>query len=210
MNVSIPLAKGMEDAILAIYQNGEHIRPENGYPLRLVLPGYEGVLNVKWLRNLELAEQSVMARNETAKYTELLPDGKARQFTFVMDAKSVITHPSPGHSLEGPGLYQISGLAWSGRGKITALEVSADGGKTWAPAALQEPILSRSFTRFSIPWRWDGKNAVLLSRAIDESGYRQPDRRKLIEERGRNGYFHFNAVVGWAVDEDGELRHVYA
>jgi sulfane dehydrogenase subunit SoxC len=209
MNVSIPLIKGMDDAIVAIYQNGEHIRPENGYPLRLVLPGYEGVTNVKWLRRLELAEQPVMARNETAKYTELQPDGKARQFTFVMEAKSVITHPSPGHRLDAPGLYQISGLAWSGKGKIASVEVSADGGSSWAQAQLQEPVLSKSFTRFRIPWHWDGKPAVILSRATDETGYRQPDRKTLIGERGRNGYFHYNAVVSWAIDADGSLSHVY-
>ena len=210
MNISVPLSKVMTDGILALFQNGERIRPENGYPMRLVLPGYEGVLNVKWLRRLELADQPVMARNETAKYTELQPDGKARQFTFVMEAKSVITHPSPGHRLEESGLYQISGLAWSGKGKITGVEVSADGGKSWAPAQLQEPVLDRSFTRFRIPWHWDGRPAVLLSRAIDETGYRQPDRQSLIRERGSNGYFHFNAIVAWAVASDGSLSHVYA
>lgn len=209
MNVSIPLEKAMDDAILAIYQNGEHLRPENGYPLRLVLPGYEGVTQVKWLRRLEVADQPAMARNETAKYTELMPDGKARQFTFVMEAKSLITHPSPGHRLQGPGLYQISGLAWSGRGRISKVEVTADGGKTWAEAELQEPVLSKSFTRFRIPWRWDGSKAVLKSRAVDETGYVQPERSRLIAERGRNGYFHYNAQVAWAVEPEGVLSHVY-
>lgn len=209
MNVSVPVAKALDDALLAMYQNGEPLRPENGYPLRLLLPGYEGVTNVKWLRRLEAAERPVMARNETAQYTELQPDGKARQFTFVMEAKSLITHPSPGHRLDKPGLYQISGLAWSGRGKIARVEVSADGGKSWAPAELQEPVLSKSFTRFRIPWRWDGASTVLTSRATDETGYRQPERARLIAERGRNGYFHYNAQVAWAVEADGGLRHVY-
>lgn len=210
VNVSIPVAKAMDDALLALYQNGEPIRPENGYPLRLLLPGWEGVTNVKWLRRLEAADQPMMARNETAKYTELQADGKARQFTFVMEAKSLITRPSPGYRMQGPGLYQIAGLAWSGRGKIVKVEVSADGGKTWADAELQEPVLACSFTRFRIPWRWDGAPAVLQSRATDQSGYTQPARTKLIAERGRNGYFHYNAIVSWAVASNGEIQHVYA
>jgi len=210
MNISIPVDKVWDDAILAMYQNGERLRPENGYPLRLILPGWEGVLNVKWLRRLQAADQPVMARNETAKYTELQPDGKARQFTFVMEAKSLITHPSPGHELQGPGIYQIGGLAWSGRGKITKVEVSADAGQTWANALLQEPVLSRSFTRFRIPWRWDGSPNVLKSRASDETGYVQPERDTLISRRGRNGYFHYNAIVSWAVHSDGRVSHVYA
>lgn len=209
MDVSIPLDK-LDEAILAIYQNGEPIRPENGYPLRLLVPGLEGVANVKWLRRLEATDQPAMARNETAKYTELQADGKARQFTLVMEAKSLITHPSPGHRLQGPGLYPIAGLAWSGRGKVKKVEVSADGGKSWAEAALQEPVLAKSFTRFRIPWRWDGGHAVLISRATDETGYVQPGRAKLVAERGRNGYFHYNAQVAWNVAQDGSLSHVYA
>lgn len=210
MNVSLPLAKLMDDAIVALYQNGERIRPENGYPMRLIIPGWEGVTHVKWLRRLELTDQPVMARNETAKYTELLPSGKARQFTFIMDAKSLITSPSPGLKLHGPEVYEIKGLAWSGRGKITKVEVSADGGKSWADAALQEPVLSRCFTRFRIPWKWDGGPAILKSRATDETGYVQPERNILVQERGRNGYFHYNAIVSWAVNDSGSVRHVYA
>jgi sulfane dehydrogenase subunit SoxC len=209
MNVSIPMEKALDDAILAIYQNGEHIRPENGYPLRLLLPGWEGVTQVKWLRRLEATDQPAMTRNETSKYTELQPNGKARQFTFIMEAKSLITHPSPGHALQGPGLYQISGLAWSGRGKIKKVEISADGGSSWAEADLQEPILSKSFTRFRIPWRWNGGKTVLKSRAFDESGYMQPEREKLILERGKNSYFHYNGQVAWSVDTEGRLSHVY-
>jgi sulfane dehydrogenase subunit SoxC len=140
----------------------------------------------------------------------LQPDGKARQFTFIMECKSLITHPSPGHRLQGPGLYQISGLAWSGRGKIKQVEVSADGGKTWAQAQLQEPVQARAFTRFRIPWHWDGRSAVLISRAVDETGYMQPERAKLVAERGRNGYFHYNAQVAWSLAQDGSLSHVYA
>ncbi len=210
MNISIPVEKALDDTLVALYQNGERIRPENGYPLRLILPGWEAVLNVKWLHRLQLAKDPVMARNETSKYTELQPDGKARQFTFLMDAKSLITQPSPGYKLRGPGLYQISGLAWSGRGKIRRVEVSADGGKSWAEAALQEPVLSKCFTRFRLPWRWDGSTLVLKSRAIDETGYQQPERKTLLAERGRSGYFHYNAIVSWAVAPDGSLSHVYA
>ncbi len=209
MDVSIPVEKALDDVILAIYQNGEPIRPENGYPLRLLVPGWEGVTNVKWLRRLEATDQPAMARNETAKYTELQPDGKARQFTFIMEAKSLITRPSPGDRLQRPGLYPIDGLAWSGRGKVKSVEVSTDGGKTWGLAQLQEPVLAKSFTRFSIPWRWDGGQTVLTSRATDETGYVQPARGKLVAERGCNGYFHYNAQVAWAVAQDGSLSHVY-
>lgn len=210
MNISIPLAKILDDCIVALYQNGERIRPENGYPLRLIVPGWEGVLHVKWLHRLELAAEPVMARNETAKYTELLPSGLARQFTFIIDAKSLITSPSPGQTLAGPDIYEIRGLAWSGRGHIRTVEVSADGGKTWAAAALQAPVLPRCLTRFRAAWKWDGKPAILKSRATDASGYVQPERMALVAERGRNGYFHYNAIIAWAVDDDGTVSHVYA
>jgi len=210
MNISVPLEKAMDDAILALYQNGEKIRPENGYPLRLILPGWEGVLNVKWLRRLKLSAEPVMARNETARYTELLPSGKARMFTFIIDAKSLITSPSVGMQLQDTGFYEISGLAWSGRGRIKAVEVSADGGASWAEALLQEPVLPHCFTRFRIPWHWQGEPSILKSRAIDETGYVQPERDALIAERGRHGYFHYNAVVSWAIAEDGTISHVYA
>ena len=210
MNVSIPLDKLMQDCIVALYQNGERLRPENGYPVRLFVPGWEGVVNVKWLRRLELTAEPVMARNETAKYTELLPSGKARMFTFVMEAKSLITSPSLGQKMKGPDVYEIRGLDWSGRGKIAKVEVSADGGKSWAEATLQEPVLSRCFTRFRAPWAWDGKPAILKSRATDETGYVQPERDVLVKERGRNGYFHYNAILAWEIDEDGAIRHVYA
>jgi sulfane dehydrogenase subunit SoxC len=209
MNSSIPLAKARDDALLALYQNGERLRPENGYPLRLLLPGWEGVGNVKWLRRLHISGQPAMARNETSRYTELQPSGKARMFTFVMDAKSVITHPSGGMELREPGFYEIKGLAWSGRGKIARVEVSADGGDSWAEAALDEPVQAQCFTRFRIPWRWDGGYAVLKSRATDDTGYIQPEREVLLEERGRNAYYHYNAIVAWEVDEDGLVNHVY-
>ncbi|MCK5871497.1 MAG: sulfite dehydrogenase [Methylococcales bacterium] len=210
MNISLPLEKALDDCMIALYQNGERIRPENGYPLRLIVPGWEGVLNVKWLRRLHLTHRPVMARNETSKYTELMPSGKARQFTFMMEAKSLITHPSFGHKLDRKGFYEISGLAWSGRGKIKKVEVSADGGKTWAQAQLQDPVLSRCFTRFRIPWQWQGKTAVLKSRATDETGYVQPEREALIKARGSHGYFHYNAIVSWKINPEGRISHVYA
>ena len=210
MNISIPVKKAQNDCLIALYQNGERIRPENGYPLRLIVPGWEGVLNVKWLRRLHVASEPVMARNETSKYTELLPSGKARQFTFVMEAKSLITSPTLGHKLDKPGLYQISGLAWSGRGKIRQVEVSADGGKTWAEAELQKPILAKSFTRFRIPWQWNGRKTVIKSRTVDETGYIQPERKELMKQRGRHGYFHYNAIVSWEISTRGDIRHVYA
>ena len=210
MNVSLPLAKLMEDAMVALYQNGERIRPENGYPIRLLVPGWEGVVNVKWLRRLQVTSEPVMARNETAKYTELLPSGKARMFTFVIDAKSLITSPSGFQKLRGPGVYEIRGLGWSGRGKIAKVEVSADGGKSWGEAALQDPVLPRCFTRFRAPWAWDGKPAILKSRATDETGYVQPERDVLVKERGRNGFFHYNGILAWGIEEDGSISHVYA
>ena len=209
MNISIPLEKIVDDCLLALYQNGERIRPENGYPLRLIVPGWEGVVNVKWLRRLHLTNKPTMARNETSKYTELLPSGKAEQFTFVMEAKSLITNPSQGQKLNDKGLYQISGLAWSGRGKIRKVEVSADGGKTWAEAELQAPVLSKCFTRFRIPWQWTGQETIIQSRAIDETGYIQPSRKKLIAEKGQHGYFHYNAIVSWKISADGSIQHVY-
>ena len=210
MQVSIPLDKALDDCLLALYQNGERIRPENGYPMRLIVPGWEGVLNVKWVRRIHLAAQPVMARNETAKYTELLPSGKARQFTYVMEVKSLITQPSFGYKLPQPGIYQITGLAWSGRGKIAKVEVSADGGKTWLEAELQEPVLSKCFTRFRIPWQWQGQEAILQSRATDETGARQPAREHLLAARGQHGYFHYNAIVSWEISAQGEIKHVYA
>jgi len=210
MSRSIPLAKAMDDALIALYQNGERVRPSNGYPMRLLLPGYEGNMNVKWLRRIKLTEGPMMTKDETSKYTITLPDGKSLQFVFPQEGKSVITQPSPGLTLKGSGLYEISGLAWSGYGKITEVEVSADGGKSWAPAALQPPVLSKALTRFRIPWRWNGLPAVLQSRATDESGYVQPTREKMIAARGTRTIYHSNAITTWAVSDKGEVKHVYA
>ena len=210
MSRSVPLAKAMDDALIALYQNGERIRPSNGYPMRLLLPGYEGNMQVKWLRRIKVTEGPTMTKDETSKYTMLLLDGKSLQFVFPIEAKSVITQPSPGLVMNGPGLYEISGIAWSGYGKITKVEVSADGGKTWAPAALQQPVLSMALTRFRVPWQWSGGPAILQSRATDGSGYVQPTRAELIARRGAKAFYHFNGVTSWGVTEIGEVKHVYA
>jgi sulfane dehydrogenase subunit SoxC len=209
MSRSVPLAKAMDDAMLALYQNGERLRPSNGYPARLLLPGYEGNMNVKWLRRIKVTDGPVMTKDETSKYTISLPTGKALQFVFPMEGKSVITHPSPGLAMQGPGLYEISGLAWSGYGRITKVEVSADGGKSWAAAALQEPVLPKALTRFRMAWRWNGGPAILQSRATDESGYVQPTRDQLIAARGTRTIYHFNGIAAWAVRDNGEVAHVY-
>lgn len=210
MSRSVPLAKAMDDALIAIYQNGEPVRPSNGYPMRLLLPGYEGNMNVKWLRRIKLTEGPTMTKDETSKYTILLADGKSLQFCFAQEAKSVITRPSPGLTMNAPGLYEITGLAWSGYGRIAKVEVSADGGASWAQAALQEPVLPMAVTRFRSPWHWDGGPAILQSRATDDSGYLQPPRSRLIADRGARGAYHFNGITSWAVAQSGEVKHVYA
>ncbi len=176
MSRSVPMEKALDDAMVAIYQNGERLRPGNGYPMRLLLPGWEGNASVKWLRRLQVSADPAMTKDETSKYSDLMPDGRAKLFTFPMDVKSVITSPSGKSTMQGPGLYQISGLAWSGAGKIQRVEVSADGGNSWAEAALTDPILSKAFVRFRLPWKWDGGPAILQSRAIDEAGAVQPTR----------------------------------
>ena len=205
MTRSIPLKKCLDDAIVAYAQNGEAVRPQQGYPVRLVLPGWEGSSCVKWLRRLEVGDQPWMTREETAKYTDPLPDGSARQFSFVMDAHSVITAPSYPQQLE-KGWHEIRGLAWSGRGSISTVEVSADGGDHWQSALLQEPVLDKAHVRFRLPWHWDGKERLLLSRATDQTGYVQPMARELISARGIGSLrYHNNAIIGWRIKADGGL-----
>ena len=204
---SVPLVKAMDDALIAYGQNGEALRPAQGYPLRLLLPGWEGNTNVKWLHNLRLTDQPYMARDETAKYSDLMPDGKARIFTYRMEAKSVITFPSGGQTLSGPGLYEITGLAWSGGGKIERVEITTDRGKSWVTAQLQEPRLPNAFTRFRLTWRFDGREAVIASRATDETGYVQPSREQLIAVRGTNSGYHFNGMKFWKVNADGTVTN---
>jgi sulfane dehydrogenase subunit SoxC len=210
MSRSVPLAKAMDDALVALFQNGERVRPANGYPMRLLLPGYEGNMNVKWLRRIMLTEAPTMTKDETSKYTITLADGKSLQFIFPVEGKSVITHPSPGLAMKEPGLYEISGIAWSGYGKIAKVEISADGSRSWAQAALQEPVLSKAVTRFRLPWRWNGGPAVLQSRAVDDTGYVQPTREQMIASRGNRTIYHSNAITTWSVSDKGEVKHAYA
>ena len=208
MTRSIPIEKAWDDAIVAYAQNGERLRPEQGYPLRLFLPGFEGNMSVKWLRRLKLGDQPFQTREETSKYTDLMPDGKARQFTFVMEAKSVITRPAGGQQLRDPGFHEITGLAWSGRGLIRRVDVSTDGGTSWNTATLQEPVLPKCLTRFRLPWTWDGGPALLQSRAVDETGYVQPPREILVDVRGVNSRYHFNAQQTWRVAPGGAVTNV--
>jgi sulfane dehydrogenase subunit SoxC len=207
---SIPVAKAMADGLLAYAANGEALRPSQGYPVRLLLPGFEGNTNVKWLRRLKVGNEPWHTRQETSHYSDLMPDGTAREFTFVMEAKSVVTFPSGGQTVSGPGFWEITGLAWSGRGAIARVEVTTDGGSTWTEATLQEPVLPIAWTRFRLPWTWDGKPARIASRAVDETGYVQPTRDQLVEARGVNSFYHFNGIKSWAVAADGEVSSVYA
>ena len=204
---SIPIEKCLEDAMLVYSQNGERLRPQQGYPLRLLLPGFEGNMNVKWLRRLKVAAEPAYSREETSKYTDLMPDGTAREFTFYMEAKSIITRPSGGQRLSAPGFHEITGIAWSGHGKIKRVDVSVDGGKSWQAAALQEPVLTRALTRFRLPWQWDGQATVIQSRAIDETDYVQPTFAELLAVRGENSFYHNNAIQPWRIDESGQVSN---
>jgi sulfane dehydrogenase subunit SoxC len=213
MTRSIPLTKAMKDCLLAYGQNGEAIRPEQGYPLRLLVPGYEGNMNIKWLRRIEISDAPFMTREETSKYTDLLPSGKAVQFSFEMEAKSVITSPSGEMQLDEPGFYEITGIAWSGRGRVKRVDVSVDGGRSWKTAALQGPVLPICHTRFRMPWQWNGKEAILQSRCVDDTGYVQPTLGQLIAVRGLNGplgsVYHLNAIQSWRVANDGKVSNVH-
>ncbi len=208
MTRSLPLALIMDEAMLCYAQNGEPLRPEQGYPLRLLIPGWEGNTCIKWLRRLKLGRAPFMTREETSQYTDLMPDGKARQFTMVMEAKSVITSPSGGQQIQ-PGFLEIRGLAWSGRGRITGVEVSTDGGRSWRQAVLQDPVLPKCHTRFLLPWRWNGEDVILQSRCMDETGYRQPDRATLVAARGVNSIYHYNAIQSWHIAADGQVSNVH-
>lgn len=207
MTRSLPVADVLNDALLCYAQNGEALRPEQGYPLRLVIPGWEGNTCIKWLRRLKLGAAPFMTREETARYTDLMPDGTARQFTFLMEAKSVITSPSGGQRIE-PGFVEIRGLAWSGRGKVARVEVSTDGGGSWQPAQLQGPILPMCHTRFRFSWQWNGDDVLLQSRCTDETGYVQPTRAALVAARGVHSSYHYNAIQTWKIARDGQVTHV--
>ncbi|MHB8618344.1 MAG: sulfite dehydrogenase [Chloroflexota bacterium] len=210
MDRSIPVQKLMADAFIAYAQNGEPIRPEQGFPARLMLPGWEGNTNIKWLRRIELSDQPFMSREETDKYTDAMPNGKERQFTFVMEANSIITRPSGGQFIPALGPWEISGIAWSGRGRITRVEVSTDAGKSWRPAVLDPLVLPIAHTRFRLPWRWDGQPAILQSRATDETGYLQPTRAQLVAVRGTGSVYHYNGIQSWKVNSNGMVSNVYA
>lgn len=204
MTRSIPVAKALDDAMIAYGQNGEAIRPEQGYPARLLVPGWEGNANVKWVRRIELADRPFMTREETARYSDPLKDGTARQFSFEMDAKSLVLSPCYPQRI-AHGWHEITGVAWSGRGRIARVEVSTDGGETWNDATLDEPVLPKCTTRFRLPWAWDGDEAVIMSRAVDETGYIQPFAEQLWEARGISTHYHYNNIRAWTVQADGSV-----
>jgi sulfane dehydrogenase subunit SoxC len=208
MTRTIPIDRALDDCIVAYAMNGEMLRPENGYPLRLVAPGIQGVSWVKWLRRIEVGDMPYGTKDETLHYVDLMPDGTHRQYTSIQECKSVITSPSGGQILLDKGFHNISGLAWSGRGKITRVDVSIDGGKNWRTARLESPVLTKCLTRFNLDWVWNGAPTILQSRAMDETGYVQPLMRQLREVRGTRSIYHNNAIQSWKVAEDGEVANV--
>lgn len=209
MGRSVPMDKALDDVLVALFQNGEPLRPEQGYPMRLLVPGWEGNISVKWLTQLKVLAEPAQFRDETSKYTDTLPNRQSQQFTFPMGAKSVITSPSGQMTLERRGLYQVTGLAWSGAGTIRRVEVSADGGRSWADAEIQSLGLPKALTRFRIPWQWQGQPAVLMSRCTDDQGNVQPHRRSVVSERGELSFYHFNGIQSWSISEDGRVRNHY-
>ncbi|WP_223818094.1 sulfite dehydrogenase [Mucilaginibacter rubeus] len=201
---SIPIRKAWDDAMIVYAQNGEAIRPEQGYPARLLLPGWEGNTNVKWLRRIEISDAPYFTREETSKYTYPVKD-KIRMFSFEMDARSIITYPSFPQTIER-GWIEIRGIAWSGRGKVVKVEVSTNAGKNWNEARLQDPILEKAHTYFRHLWHWDGSETEILSRVTDETGYTQPTLKQLIDARGKDiGGYHMNPVTAWRVKRDGNV-----
>ena len=207
---SIPLTEEiMDEAFIAYGQNGEPLRPAHGFPIRLITPGLEGNLNIKWLRRLKFGNQPWMTRWETDRYTQLLANGKAMQFQLRMETNSVITSPSGMMEIR-PGYHRITGLAWSGHGKIAKVEISTDEGRTWKQAQLNYPVLPKAQTRFQMDWVWDGKPTKIISRATDEKHNVQPDRKSFIAKMGTNALFHYNAQQTWSIDGDGRVRNVLA
>jgi sulfane dehydrogenase subunit SoxC len=213
---SIPIAKAMDDVLVAYAQNGEPVRPEQGFPLRLVVPGFQGINNVKWLHRINVVDEPYMGMMEVTRYPRLMPDGKSRWFEFELGPKSVITRPSGGHHLPGPGFYEITGLAWSGGGMIRRVEVSTDGGKTWKDAKMQDPILRKAHSRFTIPWNWDGGEAMLMSRCTDDNGVVQPSLAEVAKIWGTDPDFFkkttlitsdMNAIQPWKVNADGSIKN---
>ena len=209
MTRTIPMELVESGEVFVAYgQNGEMLRPENGYPLRLVVPGVQGVSWVKYLRRLEVGDMPYNTKDETLHYVDLMPGGQHRQYTSIQECKSVVTTPSGGQVLLDRGFYSISGLAWSGRGKVVRVDVSTDGGRNWRPAALQSPVLTKALTRFSLDWVWDGKPALVQSRAVDDTGYVQPSYAQLRKVRGSRSIYHNNAIQTWLVQESGEVKNV--
>lgn len=202
---SIPMEKAMDDALIVWAQNGEPLRPANGYPIRLFVPGYEGNMSIKWIRRIELGREPWMFRDETSRYTDPLPNDTARQFSFVLDAKSIITAPSCPMKLSGPGWWPIRGIAWTGRGKIARVDVSTDGGTNWTEAEFIGPVLPLAHARFQLMWKWDGRPTRLMSRAIDETGYVQPTLAEFTKARGAGTDYHFNYIRSWDIASDGAV-----
>jgi sulfane dehydrogenase subunit SoxC len=208
MNRSVPLQKALDDCTVAFRMNGEMLRPEQGYPVRLVVPGWEGNMWVKWLRRLDVTDVPLLAREETSKYTDLMADGRSRRFTFIMDAKSVVTNPSPQAPLKTKGQNVLSGLAWSGRGTIRRVDVTLDGGRNWREARIDGPVLDRSLTRFYVDFDWQGQELMIQSRAHDSTGYVQPTKDELRKVRGVNSIYHNNGIQTWLVRANGETENV--
>jgi sulfane dehydrogenase subunit SoxC len=207
---SIPLAEAHAHGLLVMFQNGERIRPEQGYPVRLLMPGWEGNLNIKWLHRLKVTTMPGMTKDETSKYTQLQTDGKARQFNFIMPVKSVITRPSGGMTMQGAGYYEISGVAWSGHGAITRLEVSLDGGKSWTDAEMPGPVLPRALTRFRLPWEWDGNPTTIMSRATDDAGNVQPTHAEWMKQFTPVQGYQNNGIQCWQIGADNSVKNTYA
>jgi sulfane dehydrogenase subunit SoxC len=209
MTRTIPMEMVDNGEVLVAYgQNGEMLRPENGYPLRLVVPGVQGVSWVKYLRRIEVGDKPWATKDEAIHYIDLIPNGDHRQYSSIQECKSVITTPSGGQLLLDQGYYSINGLAWSGRGKVRRVDVSVDGGRQWKTATLHGPVLDKCLTRFSLPWVWNGQPALLQSRAIDETGYVQPSYRQLRAVRGTRSIYHNNAIQTWLVQASGEVKNV--
>ena len=208
MNRSLPIEKALDDVLIAFAMNGEALRPEQGYPLRAVIPGWEGNLWVKWLRRIEAGDKPWATREETSKYTDLLADGRARKHTFIMDAKSVVTNPSPQAPLKFKGRNVLSGFAWSGRGTVKRVDVTMDGGRNWQTARIDGPVLDKSLVRFYVDFDWDGREMMIQSRAMDSTGYVQPTKAELRKVRGVNSIYHNNGIQTWLVHKSGETENV--
>lgn len=208
MSRSIPIEKALDDTLVVYAQNGEMLRPEQGYPVRLFNPGWEGNTSIKWLRRLEIGDKPWYQREETSKYTDLLPDGTARKFSFIQESNSVITFPCPESPMMRRGIHELEGLAWSGKGKIKRVDVSLDGGVSWQQARLKGLVLSKALTRFSLPINWQGQPLLLQSRSIDETGYVQPTLAQLRAVRGSNSIYHKNSIHTWKLDTDGTVSNV--